>query len=68
MNLYELTKEMNDILISIPDEPTDEEVYQFQQAFLDLNQEFESKIDQLIKQIKNLNARSVGLKNEIERL
>ncbi len=68
MNLYELTKEMNDLLISIPDEPTDEEVYQFQQAFLDLNQDFESKTDQLIKQIKNLNARSIGLKNEIERL
>jgi len=68
MNLYELTKEMNDLLISIPDEPTDEEVYQFQQAFLDLNQDFESKIDQITKQIKNLNARSVGIKNEIERL
>jgi len=68
MNLYDISKELNELMNRIPENPTPEEVEQLQQEYLKLDWSFNDKIENTIKYIKNLEANINAIEFEVERL
>ena len=68
MNLYEITKGMNELLNNIPENPTEEEVDLMQQEFLKYDSDFTEKVENTVKYMRNLEAETNAIDFEIERL
>ena len=68
MNLYDISKELNELMNRIPENPTPEEVEQLQQEYLLLDWSFNDRIENTIKYIKNLESDINSIDFEVERL
>ena len=68
MNLYTLSKTMQEFVSSIPEEMTEEQVAKMQNDYSAMSEDFEEKIENTIKYMRDQECKAKAIAEEIARL